>query len=129
MDSTYYHAQESNLQEQIRGIFDKVNRSHTLLADIIISIEEYKRSKACFVSSENRYGMNNRYLVVTKLIDPSVTIKMGKMILCLRSALDHVTYAFWLADLEVRFTNKLAKDVYFPIAETQSIFLKPRSKN
>ena len=77
MDSTYYHAQGSNLQEQIRGIFDKVNRRHTLLANIIISIEEYKRSKACFASSENRYGMNNRYLVVTKLIDPSVNIKMG----------------------------------------------------
>jgi len=128
MDSTYFHSQGSSLLEQVGGISEKVGRSQSLFAEIINSVEEYKRTKDCFINSETRYGYNNRYLTITKLIDASTTIKMGEMISGLRSSLDHVIYAFWVSDLSVPYDEKLARDVYFPIADKKSDFEKKLKK-
>lgn len=112
------------IEDDLIGASEKVSKSWELFSQLVMDIQSYQRSDACKLMSETRYQFDNRYMVVTELISSKVLLKIADLAHALRSAMDHIAYAFWRADSRPNNKVKSYRDVSFPTVESRSEFQK-----
>jgi len=114
----------SGTEDGLVGAHEKINKAHNLFGKLVEAIQSYKISNACQINSETRYQLNNRYMVVTKVINSSVMLDIADLAHAIRSAMDHIAFTFWREDSGPSDKIKDDRDVSFPITQTKEKFEK-----
>lgn len=102
-----------HLEDTLVGASENIGKSWELFSQLVEAVTSHQHSDACKLMSEIRYQLNKQYIVVTRLFDSSMMLKVADLTHAIRSAMDHIAFIFWRTDSGPSNAIKEAKNVYF----------------